>query len=291
MQSTEKYVQIPDGQLYTRAMGSPVHGTILLAMGATASMVWWPIDLVEALARAGYRVIWFDQRDTGRSIFSPPGQPAYDVPDLAEDLIAILDAYEVPAAHLVGMSLGGLVAQIVALTHPDRVETITLFAAEPLGSAYDGEGMPLEIMDHFTGIATIDWESREAVTTFLLRIAELSAAPARPFDREAALDRIGRELDHTPSIRIAFNHALLAGEADPELKAQNIRQPTLVIHGAADPLIAVAAAKKTHDLIGNARLLILDDVGHEFSPAEVPVLSQSIIAFIGNTNTAAPLVS
>ncbi|ODT71946.1 MAG: hypothetical protein ABS75_05560 [Pelagibacterium sp. SCN 63-23] len=281
METTDKYVPRPGAQLFTQATGLPQNGTILLAMGATASMAWWPPAFIAALAKAGYRVIAFDHRDTGRSTLSDPGAPPYDVNDLAGDLVAILDAYEVPAAHLVGMSLGGLVSQIVALTHPDRVATVTLFAAEPLNNAYDGEGMPAEMMAHFGDLGTLDWTSREAVTAFLLRIAELSAAPGRPFDREAALDRIGRELDRTSNMQVAFNHAMLAGKIDPGLMAQDIARPTLVIHGEADPLISVAAARKTAELVAGARLIVLDNVGHELTPADVQPLSKAILGFIG----------
>lgn len=285
METTDRYVQRPNARLYTQAVGQPRNGTILLAMGATASMAWWPPDFIEALAGAGYRVIAFDHRDTGRSTLSAPGALPYDVPDLVEDVITILDAYNVSAAHLVGMSLGGLVAQITALQHPARVSTVTLFAAEPLNTAYDGEGMPPEIIEHFGAIATLDWTNREAVTRFLLRIAELSAAPSRPFDEEAALARIDRELDQTPNIANAFNHAMLEGKIDPGLKVQDIVQPTLIIHGAADPLISVAAAKKTRELLPSAELIILENVGHEFTPAEIPTLSKAIIGFINNATS------
>ncbi|WP_162236065.1 alpha/beta hydrolase [Devosia sp. Leaf64] len=273
---------MPDALIYTQAAGLSQRGTILLSMGATASMAWWPTDFIEALADAGYRVISFDQRDTGRSTHSAPGMPPYDVPDLVEDVIGILDAYEVSSAHLMGMSLGGLVSQIAALKHPERVATITLFAAEPLNNTYDGEGIPAEMMEHFGGIGTLDWTSRKDVTRFLLRIAELSTASSRRFDREAALDRIGRELDQTSDIRAAFNHAMLQGKIDPSLDAKDIIQPTLIIHGEADPLISVAAANKTSELVQNAELVVLEDVGHEFTPAEVPPILKAIVGFIEN---------
>lgn len=281
MRFGELYVQRPGAELLTQAVGDAVKGTIVLAMGATASMVWWPDAFLEALADAGYKVIRFDHRDTGRSTLSLPGALPYDVGDLAEDVVAIIDAYDVQSAHLVGMSLGGLVAQMVALKHPARVKTLTLFAAEPLGHDYDGQGMPAEMMEHFGGIATLDWSDRAAVTAFLLRIAELSAAPGRPFDRQAALDRIGRELDHTQRIQNAFNHAMLKGDIDPGMTIENISQPTLVVHGDADPLISVSAAKKTASLLKQARLLVLEDVGHEFTPAEIPGISKAIIEFVG----------
>ena len=103
----QRLVETQGAVLATEAWGQGERGTILLAMGATASMVWWPGSLMRALVDGGYRVIRFDHRDTGESTTHAPGDLRYDVFNLSADLLAILDAYGVRAAHLVGMSLGG----------------------------------------------------------------------------------------------------------------------------------------------------------------------------------------
>jgi pimeloyl-ACP methyl ester carboxylesterase len=284
MHASEKMVGVGTANLATEAVGEPRSGTILLVMGATASMVWWPDALVDALVTGGYRVIRFDHRDTGRSTTHPPGEIAYDIDDLASDLLAILDAYGVETAHLVGMSLGGYLAQIVALRHPERVSSLTLFASEPFGAGYEAEGISDAFMAHFGTMATLDWSDRAAVAAFLLTIAELSAGSGYPFDRQAAVNRIERELSRTSSMQSAFNHSMIAGAIALDRTAADITQPVLVIHGTDDPIISVNAARKTAELLPASKLVILDGVGHEISGRDVPTIARHIIAHCDNAH-------
>ena len=270
-------------RLATESFGTPDKGTILLVMGATASMLWWPVSFCQALAAAGYQVIRFDHRETGESTASQPGQIGYDVTEMADDLIAILDAYGAAKAHLVGMSLGGLLSQILALTHPDRVETLTLIAAEPLGMSYPSEGMSEQFMAHFGTMGTLDWSDRTAVAAFLLRIAELSAGSAPPFDADAAGARIAAEIDRAPDMQTAFNHALLTGTVDPALTAAGIAQPVLIIHGTADPLIAFTAAETLAEAIPDSDLLALDGRGHELPPQDLERIAAAILSFLAGS--------
>lgn len=284
MQSQTTQVRVADGvTLATKATGQPQLGTILLAMGSTASMVWWPESMVTGLADAGYRVIQFDHRDTGQSTTNAPGDLQYDIFDLAADLIAILDACEVEAAHLVGMSLGGYVAQIAALTHRERVRSLTLIASEPLGLPYQGEGIAPEFLDHFATMAELDWSDHAAVGQFMLRVAELSAGSAVPFDREAAQRRIERELHRTSSMQSAFNHAMVAGELEPHLNASNLDLPVLLIHGSEDPIISVAAAHASATAIRGAQLLLLDRRGHELLEQDMPGVVKAILSLAGRS--------
>jgi pimeloyl-ACP methyl ester carboxylesterase len=277
MQPTERRVTHGEIHLATEVRGEATNGTILLAMGATASMLWWPEALVAGLAAGGYQVIRFDHRDTGKSTTNAPGDVRYDVADLADDLVAILDDYHVPAAHVVGMSLGGLVSQFVALKHPERVATLTLIASEPLGTPYEGEGIAPGFMEHFATMGDLDWTDQDAVARFMLRIAELSAGPAHPFDPEAAMARIRAEQARTQSLQSAFNHSMIAGELDPGLTAAAITQPLLLIHGSDDPIISVAAARKTAQIVPAAELLVLEGVGHELPAEEIPRIVDAIL--------------
>lgn len=278
MQAAEKMIRHGDVTLATEAFGAAVKGDILLLMGSTASMAWWPDALIGALAAGGYRVIRFDHRDTGRSTTHAPGDVRYDVNDLAGDIIAILDGYGIAAAHVAGMSLGAYVAQIAALTHPERIRTLTLIAAEPLGVAYEGEGIAPEFMEHFQTMGALDWADRDAVSGFMLRIAELSAGPGRPFDSEEALARIHRELARTDSMQSAFNHAMVGGEVDPALTFAGITQPLLLIHGDKDPIIAVAAAHAAARAAPSATLLVLEGVGHELLARDAPRIAEAMLA-------------
>lgn len=274
-----KRVAVDGGaSLATEAVGTPGTGTILLAMRATASMVWWPDALVAALAEGGYQVIKFDHRDTGQSTTNPPGEVGYDIYTLTADLIAILDAYDVEAAHLVGMSLGGYVLQIAALRHPDRVLSLGLISSEPLGIEYESQDISAEFMEHFAGMGELDWSDRDAVTAFMLRSAELNAGPAVPFDRDAALNRIERELARAENIQSAFNHAMVGGDLQPDLVASAIDVPVAIIHGSADPIISVNAARATATAIASSDLLVLDGRGHEILETDVPQIAAVILA-------------
>lgn len=272
------HVTTDDGAtLYTQAKGQPERGTILLAMGATASMIWWPDSLVSRLSEAGYQVIWFDHRYTGKSTTNLPGDVRYDVFDLASDLTAILDAYKIKEAHLIGMSLGGYIAQIAAITHPQRVRSLTLIASEPLGLAYEGEGMDPEVLQHFARMADLNWADRKAVVEFLLTIAKLSAGSAASFETDVVLRRIEKELQRTSSMQSAFNHSMISGELPQHLNASNLNMPVLVVHGSEDPIIPVAAAHASVASIGNARLLLLADRGHELLEDDVPRICDAIL--------------
>lgn len=274
-----RFVAATDGvKLFTQATGQPKRGTILLAMGATASMVWWPDSMVARLAEGGYQVIQFDHRDTGQSTTNPPGDVRYDIFDVASDLIAILDAYEVKTANLVGMSLGGYVSQIAALRYPERVRSLTLIASEPLGVAYEGEGISDEVMRHFASMAELDWSDHQAVMRFMLKIAELSSGSAASFDRDVALRRIEREMQRTSSMQSAFNHSMISGELGPHLNAARLELPVLIVHGSEDPIISVSAARASAVTIEGAQLLLLDDRGHELLDADVPRITEAILS-------------
>ena len=275
--SATKIVTSGGVELATKSFGTPEKGTILLAMGATASMVWWPIPMVKSLAEHGYQVIRFDHRDTGQSTTNAPGEVQYDVNDLADDLLNILNAHGVKGAHLVGMSLGAYVSQINALKHPERVLSLTMISAEPVGIAYSGEGISPPFMEHMAAMGELDWSESDAVTSFMLGIAQLAAGSARPFDQDAALARITLELERTDSIQSAFNHAMVGGQIDPSFTAAGLTQPLLLIHGSEDPIISVNAAGKTADAVPGSKLLVLEGVGHELVQQDVPRIVEAIL--------------
>jgi pimeloyl-ACP methyl ester carboxylesterase len=120
-------------EIATQAYGDPEHPTLLLVMGAMASMLWWPQDFCTALAGRGLHVIRYDNRDTGRSTKYEPGAPPYGFDDMADDAIRVLDGYGVEAAHIAGMSMGGMIAQIAALKYPDRTLSLTAISTSPVG--------------------------------------------------------------------------------------------------------------------------------------------------------------
>ena len=113
------------------AFGSPKDPAMLLVQGACASMIRWEDDFCDQLADAGRYVIRFDNRDVGRSTAYTPGEPPYDLNDLADDAVGVLDAFGIEKAHFVGASSGGMITQIVGIRHPSRVLTLTLCISTP----------------------------------------------------------------------------------------------------------------------------------------------------------------
>ena len=122
----ERMIEANDAELCSEAFGNPGDPPILLVMGMSASMVWWAEEFCERLADERRFVIRYDHRDTGRSVTYPPGYPAYTASDLVRDAIGVLDAYGLAAAHIVGVSMGGALAQLLALDFPDRVLSLVL---------------------------------------------------------------------------------------------------------------------------------------------------------------------
>ncbi|MDF1600552.1 alpha/beta hydrolase [Mesorhizobium sp. YIM 152430] len=277
LESAVQFVDNKGIRIATEARGTARRGTILLVMGATASMLWWPEKLIDHLSAAGYRVIRFDHRDTGLSTTNAPGNVCYDLNDLVGDILAILDAYGVEDVHLVGMSLGGYLSEILALRYPERVRTLTLIASEPVGLDYEAEGIAVEFMDHFGQMAGLDWSDQNAVENFMLGIARLSSGPAIPFDEKAALERIRGELDRTSSIQSAFNHSAIGGGMDQSLTAASLKLPVLVIHGTEDPIISVKAAYRTFEAVPGTELVLLEGRGHELPAKDIPEIAAAIV--------------
>lgn len=269
-----------DIRLFTQSLGRPEDPAILLVMGATASMLWWPDALCQALSDAGYYVIRYDHRDTGQSSVIDGANLPYSLDDMAGDALSVLDAYGIAKAHWVGMSLGGLISQIVAFRYPARVQSLTLIASEPLGGEpVEAPNISPEFMSHFSELANLDWTDRNASASFLMKIAELSASPERGPDVKQNADRIANELARAETMATAFNHAAIdadLGQAD----LRKLTQPTLVIHGAHDPVIVLAKGQAIAEQIPNARLVILPESGHELHGDDLDHIEAEIIQHI-----------
>jgi len=273
----------------TEAFGDPSDTPILLIMGASASMLMWPEEFCERLAAAGRYVIRYDNRDTGLSIHYPLGEPEYTVEDMADDAVAVLDAYGIDTAHIVGASMGGMITQQVALRHRDRVRTITPIMSTPdpgavLGSlSGEGDGGALpgptpELLAAALSQATVDPNDKQAVIESRVELFKVLHGPAYPYDEATMRDVFTREVERDANFQSTANHQVaIAKTPSWRSKLASLDVPTLVIHGTADPILpyehGVALAKE----IPGAELLTMEGVGHELPHEEMDSLVPAIL--------------
>jgi pimeloyl-ACP methyl ester carboxylesterase len=263
--------------LFSESFGSPNNPPILLIMGATASSVWWPEEFCQQLADLDRFVIRYDHRDTGRSTSYEPGQSHYSIEDLADDALAILDAYQLKHAHLVGMSLGGFLSQLLALKTPHVVQSLTLIASERLAAADSAlPSMDALAVDYFTRSAELDWTDRAAVIEYQLGLWRLLAGSAHTLDESLTRKLAADDFDRTPNLLTKFNHALLQGGDRWLNRLHEISVPTLIIHGTEDIVLPYAHALALQSEISNSTLLTLAGTGHELHPEDWSTILKAI---------------
>jgi pimeloyl-ACP methyl ester carboxylesterase len=250
---------------------------ILLIMGAMASAVWWAEDFCCQLAALGRYVIRYDHRDTGRSTSYEPGHIHYSIEDLADDAFCVLDGYGIQSAHLVGMSLGGFLAQLMALKHPQRVKSLTLIASEPLAETDPTiPGIDPSVLEYHAKASELDWANREAVIEYQIGAWRLISGSAHPFDESAIRELAGADFDRTPNLMTTFNHALLQGGEKWVNRLHEITVPTLVIHGTEDCVLPYAHSLALQAEIQDAVLLPLPGTGHELHRDDWSVILEAI---------------
>ncbi len=268
-------------RLAIETFGNRDDPALVLVMGATASRGWWPDALCHGLAARGLHVIRYDNRDTGQSLTGPPGAADYTVEDLADDLISVLDSLGLSDAHVMGMSLGGYIAQMAALRAPGRVRSLVLYASEPLGwTGPELPGIADGFMELFAGFTDLDWSDVDAVVAFQLPQLRFCAGPAFPFD--AAASEILLRAEHARAINpaSAFNHGALQTVQDWSGAVGRLELPVLVIHGTADPILPIEKGRAMASAIPGARLLELPGVGHEIPGGLVPRLVDEVAGFL-----------
>ncbi|AHG48132.1 acetyltransferase (plasmid) [Rhizobium leguminosarum bv. trifolii CB782] len=263
----ERIIKIDDVEIATQAFGDPTHEPILLIMGAMASMLWWPDEFCQTLTAQKYYVIRYDNRDTGCSTIYEPGEPPYTMDDMAADAIRILDGYGIERANLLGMSLGGTIAQIAALSHPERVKTLTLMSTTPMG--IDTSALP-HTTDAYMGHAatgeTVDWTDDAQVIEFLVEDTRMIAGMAHPYDEGRARAFVERDVERAKNFVSATNHFMLRGGQALKGKLAELAAPLLVIHGTADPIYPVEHGELLARTVKGAKLVRLEGGGHEIHP-------------------------
>lgn len=246
---------------------------LLLVMGLATSRFWWPAGLCQEFAARGFAVARYDERDAGESTRMPDTgssnpfaalarkRGAYTSEDMTDDAIAVLDALGWERSHLFGASLGGIIAQRIALRHPDRVLSVVSDAGIPS----DASGPSAFRYIRFGTLARLSRlkfpEGRDGDIQMSLALARAVASPAYPFDETAAREWIEREADSGPRDTKAQSRQVGASWRGPKLR--ELRKPTLVLHGDHDPLLRVSAARNTAKAIAGARLVLLPGAGHD----------------------------
>jgi pimeloyl-ACP methyl ester carboxylesterase len=273
--------------------GNPSSPPILLIIGLGAQLIYWDEVFCRQLAEAGLYVIRFDNRDSGLSTkFDEAGvpdvsdtisklmnrqkvTPPYTIEDMAADAVGLLDALKIKKAHICGMSMGGMIAQALAIKYPDRVLSLT--------SIYSTTGNPrlpqakLEIMGL---LLTPPPQDREPFIQFNLQLFRALTGPKFGFDEEWVRQLMGRAYDRSfcPHGEARQLVAILTQpNRQPALKG--VKVPTLIIHGDADPLVSVEGGRDAAEAVPGAQLKIMEGMGHDLPHGEAwAQIAKDIIA-------------
>ncbi|NUS45652.1 MAG: alpha/beta hydrolase [Mycobacteriaceae bacterium] len=239
---------------------------VLLIAGGGQSMDWWTTEFIDRLGAGALHVIRYDHRDTGQSSASLLGQPDYTGDDIATDPIRILDALGIEQAHLVGMSMGGGIAQTVAVRTPERVRSLTLIETSPAGGDHGPLPPPAPAV-----AATwtepqpeIDWADESAVIQYRVDV-ERPYAGSHGFDEARMRTLAVLEVRRSRNMASSMANHFLAEPRTPVDPAE-IQVPTLVFHSADDPMFPLPHGQALARMIEGARLVRLDGPGHEIPP-------------------------
>jgi pimeloyl-ACP methyl ester carboxylesterase len=260
---------------------------ILMIMGLGMQLVAWPDSLCDGLAARGFRVVRFDNRDVGlssrmpsagpvttttmmaRAFFRLPVRPPYSLNDMARDAIGVLDGLGIAAAHLVGASMGGMIAQIIAAEHPDRAKSLTSIMSSPAMLTPRPR-----VLRALLRPRPRDKDMAIRRMTEFFRLVGGSAYPPSDSELRAKVNRSVHR-SYRPD---SFTRQLLAIRTAPSRvrMLRHVRAPTLVLHGSDDPLVPVEGGKLTAAAIPGARLRIVTGMGHFLPEALVPLLIDEV---------------
>ena len=275
------------------ALGDPQHDTIILISGLGSQLLYWTDELCQHFIERDFHIVRFDNRDVGLSsktalpvrpveelLTSTDFNPPYTVADMASDTVAVLDQLAIPAAHVVGVSMGGMIAQTVAIKYPERVKTLTSIMsaarrpASVADSASDNDAVAASI--------TVDLSDPETYVDLQVEGYRVTSGPH--FDPLYQRDIIQRSFDrcYHPA---GWSFQMMALANDD--RSEGLRQldlPTLVIHGALDPLIPAAEGRRTAELIPGAHWLLIDDMGHNLPRPRWGQIADAIASLAAQTD-------
>ncbi len=256
------------------SFGSPGDPPLLLVMGLGTQMIAWPDDFCRDLASRGYRVIRFDNRDTGRSthldhlpapdpvrVMLRREEPPYRIGEMALDALGLLDALGIPSAHVAGASMGGFIAQQMALFAPERLRSLSLVMTST-GSVRVGRPRPGLLLrlgrDRRPGL------DRDGAIEFVLEVGRQIGSPAYPADLDYLRELAGRSYDraYDPAGYLRQVGAIMS-QPNRTRQLRSIALPTVVIHGLADPLVAPSGGRAIAAAVPGARFVGLPGMGHD----------------------------
>ena len=263
-------------QIEFETFGAPTNPTVLLINGLGSQMTRWPAAFCGLLTAKGYQVIRFDNRDTGKSTWFEVGQ-SYTLSDMAGDAEAVLDALGVAKAHVAGVSMGGMIAQALAIEHPARVLSLT--------SIMSATGAPgtLDSTPEANAVLTVappnPDHDRPGYLDQLVRNALTIGSPGYPWPdgalRQRAVAEHQRAFNPTGSAR---QMAAIRADGDRTERLSKLMLPTIVVHGADDPLVPVAGGEATARAIPGAELRVIPGMGHDLPPDLFQIIADAILS-------------
>jgi pimeloyl-ACP methyl ester carboxylesterase len=272
-------------ELCYETFGESDDPTMLLVMGLGSQMIHWPDDFCAALARRGYQVVRFDNRDMGKSTWfdggDTPGARAaigggdvavpYVLADMADDAVGLLDHLGVDRAHVCGVSMGGMIAQTIAIRHPRRVASLT----SVMSTTGDPDvGTPTS--EAMSALMAPPAATREAYQDAVVHHAHVWGSPGL-FDAERLRETAGRAWDrgyHPEGTARQLVAVVSSGSRSADLAGLSV--PTLVIHGTADTLVQPSGGERTAEVIPDAKLLVVEGMGHDLPPALWPQMIDAV---------------
>jgi pimeloyl-ACP methyl ester carboxylesterase len=288
--SGEQTAKVGELEICYETFGPASAPPVLLIMGLASQMLLWDDQFCEQLAVRGFRVIRFDNRDIGHSTLmrgaviptrwqllrrSPRGA-AYTLRDMANDCVGVLDHLKIGAAHIVGASMGGMIAQLVAIEHPDRVLSLVSIMSTT-GDPKVGRPQPKMMMRLMRKAR----REREAYIEDHLDTYRAIGSQGYDFEEEYKRERAGRLFERgLYPAGSSRQLAAVASAPDRTEALHAVRAPTTVIHGDADPLVDVSGGRATAEAIPGARLVIFPGMGHDLPR---PLWPEIIDAIVENT--------
>jgi len=275
-------------ELEYETVGDPAGRPLLLVQGLGAQLISVEDGLCQELASRGFLVIRYDNRDAGLSTWFDDSRPvnlaavwggdhstlAYTLEDMADDAVAVLDAAGAEAAHVAGISLGGMIAQLLATRYPARVRSLASIMSTTGDRAV---GQPTAEAASVL-MSSMPGDRERYIDQSVANTRAISSGTAYPFDEDAVRRGAARGFDrayHPKGTGRQFAAILAAGDRAAALG--QIRVPTVVVHGEQDQIIGVSGGEATAAAIGGARLLRVPGLGHELPPGFWPVLADALV--------------